>query len=139
MLAAKTLELTEGATGHAEMVVGSRDTASRVGSGHIAVLATPVMISLIEEAALDAVEALLPEGKKSLGTHLDVSHIAATPVGMKVTATAKLIEIDGRKLRFAVEARDEEDLIGQGTHDRVVVTAETFEIRNAEKAKRHGR
>ena len=99
-------DLKPGRTGRAEMIVGTNDTAPRVGSGKIAVLATPVMINLIEEAALDAVEAALPEGKQSLGTHLDVTHIAATPVGMKVTATAELVAVDGRKLTFRVEARD---------------------------------
>ena len=127
-------DLTPGLTGKAEMVVGTNDTAQRVGSGRIAVMATPVMITLIEEAALDAIEHLLPAGKQSLGTHLDVSHIAATPVGMKVTATAELTEVDGRKLTFAVSARDERDLIGMGYHQRVVVTAAGFAERIKEKA-----
>ena len=127
-------DLTPGLTGKAEMVVGTNDTAQRVGSGRIAVMATPVMITLMEEAALDAIEHLLPAGKQSLGTHLDVSHIAATPVGMKVTATAELTEVDGRNLTFAVSARDERDLIGQGFHQRVVVTAASFAERIKEKA-----
>jgi predicted thioesterase len=130
------LGLNPGVIGTAELIVGTRDTAPRVGSGQIAVLATPVMITLIEEAALAAVEHLLPAGKQSLGTHLDVSHIAATPTGMKVTATAELTEIDGRKLTFAVSARDERDLIGEGTHQRVVVTADTFSAKVQEKAGR---
>ena len=129
-----TEALHSGLTGTAEMVVGTRDTAPRVGSGMIAVMATPIMISLMEEAALAAVEHLVGEGRQSLGTHLDVSHIAATPIGMKVTATAELIEIDGRKLRFRVEARDEKDLIGEGTHDRVVVTAAKFIDRVGQKS-----
>ncbi len=128
-------KIEPGLTGHAEMVVGTSDTAPRIGSGHIAVLATPKMITLIEEAALAALEHLLPEGKQSLGTHLDVTHIAATPVGMKVKAEAKLIEVQGRKLLFAVEARDEMDLIGEGRHERVVVTAASFQKRVDEKAK----
>jgi fluoroacetyl-CoA thioesterase len=128
-------KIKPGLTGHAEMVVGTNDTAPRVGSGRIAVLATPVMISLIEEAALAAVEHILPEGKQSLGTHLDVSHIAATPVGMRVKAEAKLVEVDGRKLTFAVSARDEQDLIGEGRHERVVVTVASFEARVAEKTR----
>jgi fluoroacetyl-CoA thioesterase len=129
-------KIAPGLAGHAEMVVGTNDTAPRVGSGRVAVLATPTMINLIEEAALAAVEHLLPEGKQSLGTHIDVSHVAATPVGMKVEAEAKLIEVDGRKLTFAVSARDEMDLISEGRHDRVVVTAATFQARINEKAKR---
>ncbi|MEM9737041.1 MAG: thioesterase family protein [Pseudomonadota bacterium] len=128
--------LKPGLTGTAEMIVGTSDTAPRVGSGVIPVLATPKMINLIEEAALAAVEALLPPGKQSLGTHLDVSHVAATPTGMRVTARAELVSIEGRHLRFRVEARDEADVIGQGTHDRVVVTAQTFQERVNAKAQR---
>jgi len=116
-------QIKPGLTGHAEMVVGTRDTAARVGSGRVAVLATPVMISLIEEAALDAVENLLPDGMQSLGTHLDVSHVAATPIGMSVRAQAEVIEVDGRRIAFAVRAHDDADLIGEGRHERVVVTA----------------
>ena len=126
--------LKAGLTGTASMVVGTRDTAPRVGSGAIEVLATPVMIVLLEEAALAAVEAHLPEGMQSLGTHLDVSHIAATPVGMKVTATAELVAVDGRVLTFNVRAEDKTDLIGEGTHTRVVVTASRFAERVAAKS-----
>lgn len=129
-------KIKPGLTGRAEMVVGTNDTAPRVGSGRIAVLATPRMINLFEEAALSAVEHLLPEGKQSLGTHLDVTHVAATPVGMTVNAEAELIEIDGRKLLFAVRAHDEMDLIGEGRHERVVVTAASFQARVNEKAAR---
>ncbi len=116
------------------MVVGTNDTAPRVGSGKIAVLATPMMINLMEEAALAAAEHLLPEGKQSLGTRMDITHVAATPIGMAVDATATLVEVDGRKLVFAVEARDEQELIGEGTHERVVVTAAPFQSRIDEKA-----
>lgn len=129
-------EIKPGLTGHAEMVVGTNDTAPRVGSGRVAVLATPTMINLMEEAALAAVEQRLPEGKQSLGTHIDISHIAATPVGMKVKAEAELIEVNGRKLLFAVRAHDEMDLIGEGRHERVIVTAASFQARINEKAMR---
>lgn len=129
------MTLAPGLTGHASMTVGTRDTAPRVGSGRIAVLATPIMINLIEEAALAAVEQHLDPGRQTLGTRLDISHIAATPVGMTVTATAELTAVDGRALTFRIEARDETDLIGEGTHERVIVTAEKFEARVAEKAK----
>lgn len=123
-----------GQTGHAEMIVGTNDTALRVGSGRIAVLATPVMINLVEEAALAAIEHLLDEEQQSLGTHIDISHIAATPTGMKVTAEAELIAIDGRKLSFAVKAYDEVELIGEGRHNRVIVTGTKFQDRINEKA-----
>ncbi len=121
--------LEPGLTGTAAMVVGTSDTAPRVGSGHISVLATPRMIGLMEEAALAAVERLLPEGRQSLGTRMDVSHLAATPTGMRVEATAELVAVDGRRLTFAVSARDETELIGEGRHDRVVVTAAAFQER----------
>lgn len=123
-----------GTTGTAEMIVGTNDTAPRVGSGRIAVLATPVMINLIEAAALEALDPALPAGMQSLGTHLDVSHIAATPTGMKVTATARIAAVDGRTVTFEVEAHDAEELIGRGTHTRVVVTAKKFQERVDAKA-----
>lgn len=128
-------KIRPGLTGHAEMMVGTSDTAPRIGSGRIAVLATPKMINLIEEAALAAIEHLLPDGKQSLGTQIDVSHVAATPVGMTVKAEAELLEVNGRKLLFAVRARDEMDLIGEGRHERVVVTAASFQARIDEKGK----
>lgn len=128
--------LSVGLKGRAELVVGTNDTAPRIGSGRVAVLATPVMISIIEAAALDAVEHLLDEGKQSLGTLLDVTHIAATPVGLRVTAEAELIEVEGRHLTFRVRAEDEMDLIGEGVHKRVVVDAARFEQRNRDKQQR---
>ncbi len=91
------------------------------------------MINLIEAAALEACEKLLPAGHQSLGTHLDVSHIAATPVGLRVTATAEVIAVDGRNIHFKVSARDERDLIGEGKHERVVVNVERFDKRVQEK------
>ena len=126
--------LTPGLHGTSQMIVGTNDTAPRVGSGKIAVMATPVMINLIEEAALAAIEDLLPDGMQSLGTHLDVSHIAATPTGMRATATATVTAVEGRTVHFDVEASDERDVIGRGTHTRVVVTAEKFVARVDAKA-----
>ena len=118
--------LKPGLKGSAELVVGEEHTAPRVGSGRVHVLATPVMINLIEAAALAAAENLLPPGHQSLGIRLDVRHFAATPVGMRVTATAELLRVDGRTLFFRVEARDEKEPIGDGTHERVVVNVERF-------------
>jgi len=122
-------KLTPGLQGHAEIVVGEQHTAPRIGSGRVRVLATPVMINLMEAAALDAVENLIPAGHQSLGTRLDVRHIAATPVGMRVRATAKLLAVDGRTLEFRVEAHDERDLIGDGLHTRLVVNVARFDQR----------
>lgn len=122
-------KLCIGLTGATEITVAEEHTAPQVGSGLIHVLATPVMINLIEAAALAAVEHLLPAGHQSLGTHLDVRHIAATPVGMKVYASAELVKIDGRTLSFRVEARDQSELIGDGIHERVVVNLGRFDLR----------
>lgn len=132
-------QLTPGLTGHAELVVGEEHTAPRVGSGLIRVLATPVMVNLMEAAALAAAEHLLPEGCQSLGTHLDVTHVAATPVGMRVRASAELIAVDGRKLAFRVRAEDERDTIGEGLHERVVVNVARFDERVRVKAAERAR
>ena len=121
--------LTVGLTGSAELVVGEEHTAPRVGSGRVHVLATPVMINLMEAAALAAVERLLPPGHQSLGTRLDVGHYAATPIRMRVRATAELTKIDGRILEFRVEAHDERERVGDGTHTRVVVNVARFDQR----------
>jgi predicted thioesterase len=128
------LDLPAGLTGTAELVVGDQHTAPRVGSGRIRVLATPVMINLIEAAALAAVEQSLPERHQSLGTRLDVTHVAATPVGMRVRATAEVVRVEGRTVHFRVRAEDERELIGEGTHERVVVNVDRFEARVALKA-----
>ena len=128
------LKLPAGLTGTAELVVGEQHTAPRVGSGRIRVLATPVMINLIEAAALAAVEQSLPEHHQSLGTHLDVTHIAATPVGMRVRATAEVIRVEGRTIHFRVYAEDERERIGEGAHERVVVNVERFDERVRKKA-----
>ena len=131
---ALVLDVPSGLTGTAELLVGEQHTAPRVGSGRIRVLATPVMINLIEAAALAAVEQSLPEHHQSLGTHLDITHVAATPVGMRVRATAEVLRVEGRTIYFRVRAEDERELIGEGTHERVVVNLERFDRRVQEKA-----
>jgi fluoroacetyl-CoA thioesterase len=122
-------QLNPGRTGSAELLVGVEHSAPSIGSGLVPVLGTPVMINLIEAAALAAVERLLPPGHQSLGIHLDVRHFAATPIGMRVRATAELIAVDGRTLSFRVEARDDLEPIGDGTHQRVVVNVARFDQR----------
>jgi fluoroacetyl-CoA thioesterase len=129
MSAAELGQLKPGLRGEAGLVVSGEHTAPRVGSGAVSVLATPVMINLMEAAALAAVERFLAPGYQSLGTVLNVRHIAATPVGMRVTASATLEKVDGRTLAFRVEAHDERELIGDGTHERVVVNVEKFDQR----------
>jgi len=121
--------IKEGLVGSAGIVVGEEHTAPRVGSGKVAVLATPVMINMMEAAALDAIEALLPPGHQSLGTHLNVGHYAATPVGMGLRATAVVTKIEGRNVEFRVEAFDDKERVGDGTHTRVVVNVERFDAR----------
>jgi fluoroacetyl-CoA thioesterase len=127
--AAELAELRPGLRGEAGLVVSGEHTAPRVGSGAVSVLATPVMINLMEAAALAAVERFLPPGYQSLGTVLNVRHIAATPVGMRVQATAIVQAVEGRTIRFTVEARDERERIGDGTHERVVVNVAKFDQR----------
>jgi len=131
--------ITPGLRGHAALVVGPEHTAPFVGSGRIAVLATPVMINVIEAAALAAVENLLPPGHQSLGIHLDVSHVAATPVGIRITATAEVLRVEGRTVTFRVEAHDEFERIGGGTHQRVVVSVARFDERVQRKVRTRGR
>ena len=123
------LGIAIGLRGMADLVVGEEHTAPRVGSGRVHVLATPVMINLMESAALAAVERLLPEGHQSLGTRLDVGHYAATPVCMRLRAEAELVAIDGRTLMFRVAAYDERERVGDGTHTRVVVNVARFDAR----------
>ena len=121
-----TSTIHAGLAGAAELVVRDEHTAPRVGSGRVAVLATPVMINLIEAASLAAVEHLLDDGYQSLGTVLNVRHIAATPVGMKVRARAEVVKVEGRTVFFAVECKDEKELIGDGRLERVVVNVAKF-------------
>lgn len=104
-------------------------TARHLGSGNVEVLATPAMIALMEQAAVQAVDPLLPEGYKTVGVAVDVKHMAPTPVGMEVRATAELLEIDGRKLLFRVEAYDEKEKVGEGFHRRAIVDIEQFAAR----------
>ena len=130
------MDIAPGLTGLVEITVGEEHTAPSIGSGRVHVLATPVMINLIEAAALKAIEHLLPEGYQSLGTHLDVKHIAATPVGMKVRALAEVTAVNGRNVRFACTVKDEVDLIGEGTHERVVVNVAKFDARVQKKLSR---
>jgi predicted thioesterase len=120
------MNLKPGLLGTATLIVGEEHTAPRLGSGRAPVLATPIMIALMEAAAVDCVERLLAEGRESLGVRIQVDHTAGTPVGLAVTATAELEEVDGRKLVFYVEARDAREVIGKGRHERVVVDAERF-------------
>ena len=131
-----TSAVQPGLTGSVEILVGTRDMAPHVGSGKVKVLATPVMVSLMEEAALNAVEGLLPPGHQSVGTRLDITHVKATPVGLRVTAHAEVTRVEGRRITFRVWADDEKERIGEGTHERIVVEVAQFDLRAQEKAPR---
>jgi predicted thioesterase len=113
-------------------------TAPAVGSGSVAVFASPMMIAAMEAAAVAAVERHLAPGEASLGTHIDVAHSAPSPVGARITARATLTAVEGRTLRFEVEARDEREAIGRGMHTRVIVDAVRFEAKVAAKRASEG-
>ncbi len=126
-------ELKPGLKGRTEIVVGEQHTAPHIGSGRVHVLATPVMVNLMEAAALQAVEGLLPAGCQTVGTHLDLRHYAATPVGMRVRAYAELTRVENRTLNFSVHAEDEKERIGEGTHERIIINLGRFDARMQEK------
>lgn len=122
-----------GLVGEREDLVSDQNTAMAYGSGGVAVYATPAMIGLMENASLTAVDPILPEGMATVGTELSIKHLAATPVGMKVRARAVLEEVDGKRLLFKVEAFDEKEKIGEGTHERYIINLAKFLAKNAEK------
>jgi len=96
------------------------------GSGAVNVFATPAMVGLMEKAALSSIDPLLDAGYTTVGTKINVKHLAATPLGMNVTATARLVEVDGKRLLFEVEVRDEVELVGTGIHERYIVELDNF-------------
>ncbi|MFZ3172543.1 MAG: thioesterase family protein [Carboxydocellales bacterium] len=115
-----------GIKGEAKVQVSENNTAIVYGSGGVAVFATPAMIGLMEKAALSSIDNVLSTGLSSVGTRVDVKHLAATPVGMNVVAKSELLEVDGKRLEFKVEAYDEAGLVGEGTHQRYIVDLEKF-------------
>ncbi len=125
--------LRVGLSAERTLVVEERHTASHLGSGGVPVYATPMMILAMEEAALKAVDPHLEPGQATVGYHLDVKHLAATPLGMRVTARANLVRIDGKMLHFTVEAFDEAGKIGEGTHIRAVIDLDRFKARLASR------
>ena len=118
--------LKTGMTARIERTVTDEDTAIRFGSGEVAVFATPMMIALMEKAALSAVDPELPAGYATVGTTVEISHLASTPVGMQVYATSELVEINGKKLKLRIEAFDEKEKIGEGWHGRYIIQTEKF-------------
>ncbi|PID79616.1 MAG: hypothetical protein CSB19_02120 [Clostridiales bacterium] len=116
-----------------EIVVEKKHLASSLGSGGIDVFATPMMITLMEGASLDLVQPLLEDGQTTVGTLVDVKHIAATPLGMKVYAESELIEIDRKRLVFKVTAYDEREKIGEGIHERFIIDSQKFLEKTGQK------
>ena len=119
-------KLTIGGTFTSELVVEEKHTAAAFGSGNLLVFSTPMMIGLMENAALNCAALGLEEGFSTVGTYLDVKHLAATPLGQKVTAIAELIEIDHKKLTFKVVAFDPIEKIGEGIHGRYIIDSKKF-------------
>lgn len=115
-----------GIKGYQETTVTTANVATNVGSGCVKVFATPMMIALIEKAACLSIEQYLEEGQSSVGTQINVSHCAATLMGMKVWAETEVIDIDRRKVSFSVKAYDEKGLIGEGTHERFIIDIDRF-------------
>ena len=123
-----------GIKGKVETVVNEANTAKFVGSGSLDVFATPNMVGLMEQAAQMSVAPYLEEGQGTVGTRLDISHDAATPLGMKVHAESELVAIDRRKLTFKVAAYDEKGLIGEGMHERFIIDITKFQNKADEKS-----
>ena len=120
------MEITVGMKGTAETCVEREDTAYEVGSGSLLVYATPCMVALMEGAACDAIADAIPEEKTSVGTMLNIAHLAATPVGMDVRAEAEVTEVEGNTITFQITAYDEAGKIGEGTHKRAIITSQKF-------------
>lgn len=120
------MDITVGMTGNVSTMVEREDTAYEVGSGSLLVYATPCMVALMEGAACEAIADALPEEKTSVGIELNISHLAATPVGLEVRAEAEVIQVDGNTITFQVAAYDETGKIGEGVHKRVVVNTQRF-------------
>lgn len=126
-----------GIKGHKEMTVTAEVTADRIGSGLVQVFATPMMIALIEQTCNESVSPYLESTQGTVGTLVNVSHSAATPIGMKVWCDSQLVEIDRRRLVFKVAAYDECGLIGEGTHERFIIDSAKFQAKVDGKKEQH--
>ena len=120
------MEITVGMTGTVETSVEREDTALEVGSGSLLVYATPCMVALMEGAACEAIAEAIPEDKTTVGIELNISHLAATPVGMDVRAEAEVTAVEGNIITFTIAAYDEAGKIGEGTHKRCIVNSQKF-------------
>jgi predicted thioesterase len=115
-----------GMKGEVSTLVEKGDTALEVGSGALLVYATPCMVALMEGAACEAIESVLPEGQTTVGTELNIQHLSATPVGLEVRAEAEVTAVEGKVITFSVTAYDEAGEIGKGTHKRVIINSQRF-------------
>lgn len=118
--------LALGLVGEAEITVTQVDTAAPWGSGRVLVLGTPALVALMERAAVGALVGHLPAGQTSAGSRIDVHHLAPTPVGVRVRARAELLAVEGRRLTFRIEAWDQEERVGEATHECFLVNTERF-------------
>ena len=118
--------LEKGITGNQKVIVDNTNTAEVYGSGDLPVFATPAMIGLMEFTASKSVAEHLEKGQSTVGTIVNVKHLAATPVGMEVYCESELVDIDRRRLVFNVKAYDECGLIGEGVHERFIIDVEKF-------------
>ncbi len=125
--------LEVGIKGQRETIVTKENTAAGIGSGSLEVFSTPMMILLMEESCFMSVNDILEEGFTTVGTCVNVKHLSATPLGMKVVVKSELIKVDGRALTFKVEAYDEKGLIGEGIHERFIVNNEKFQAKTDSK------
>jgi predicted thioesterase len=135
-------DIRPGLRGETKLTVAEEHTAQHLGSGSVQVLATPQMVLLAERAGVAAVDHLLPEGYRTVGVHLDIRHLAPTPLGFEVTATAELVKVEGQRLTFRIQVhdqpssdpRDQVELVGEGSHQRAIIDVQRFGERVAQKA-----
>ena len=127
------MSLEVGIRGRADDIVSENNTAAAAGSGGLQVFGTPFMVALMEKAAWVSIAPYLAPGESTVGTKLNISHLSATPVGMKVWAESEITLVDGKRIELSVAAYDEKGLIGEGTHERFIVTDERFLAKTARK------
>jgi predicted thioesterase len=120
------MSLKIGISAQSVVIVDVSNTAQSIGSGSLPVFATPAMVALMENAAVKSITDCIDKTQTTVGISLNINHLKASPIGEKITATARLTEIAGKKLRFTVEACDSKGMIGEGTHERFIVDSEKF-------------
>lgn len=127
--------LLPGLNAELEITVSEADTATRWGSGLVPVYSTPALVGLMESASVKTLEDCLPEDQTTVGGHIDIHHLAATPVGMRVRARAELTAVEGRKLTFKIEAWDDTEKVGEALHERFLIDTQKFVAKVQAKSK----